>query len=97
MLCNTAIVNAHCFYRKITNSKMSVIAFRECIAESLLDVGSTQVVVRNGNREHVETEVRHRNTCYQKLSKKCGRQYAIKHSKQVSMKCTECPTNFMCM
>jgi hypothetical protein len=60
LLCNTAIVSAHCFNRKITNSKMSVIAFRECTAESLRDVGSTQVAVRNGNHEVVETEVRHR-------------------------------------
>jgi endonuclease III len=73
---------------------MSVTAFRECIAESLLDVESTQVAVRNGNHELVETEERRRyNTSYQKH----GRQYAIKHGKQVSIKCTECPTNFMCM
>lgn len=98
LMCNTAMVNALYLYEQISGVKTSITKFRESVAFSLLETENQDNAETSLQHVLIETEKRGRcNTCYNKLSTSFGRQHAIKHTKQTSMKCAACDTKFMCI
>lgn len=100
MLTNTAIVNAHLLFQKVTKNKINISEFREKIVLSLIEERTHDKNEPIDNLPHKlqQNEKRGRcSRCYLMFSKQFGRSYAVKHVKQVQQKCPGCENKFFVM
>lgn len=99
LLTNTAIVNAHLLFQKITKKKTNITEFREQIVLSLMEDKFLEKDEPINNLPHKLEQNEKRGRCfrcYMNLSKQFGRAYAVEHAKQVQQKCPKCENKFVC-
>lgn len=101
LLTNTAVVNAFILRKHVTKSKNSITQLREAISLELMGCNKTPSKDPGPTTKHQLVDAGKRNrcgSCYNALTDRFGRAHAVKHSKQVTTKCSGCGEfKYMCL